>query len=115
MCYSFKCKLPIRRSHGVAGKYKMLHFRNSTQNSVYFSLIFRSETLNVFEEHIFNLSVFGCSPFATDMRSFGHTNHHLKIMHVSVNTPTIFFIFRPTLGHTVYDLQKNLYCPASQE
>ena len=35
----------------------------------------------------------------TDMISFGHSNHHLKIMHVSVKKHTIFCIFRPTGIH----------------
>ena len=38
----------------------------------------------MFEEHIFNLSLFCCNPFVTNTRSSGHNNYNLKIMHFSV-------------------------------
>ena len=42
---------------------------------------------------------FRLKPVVTDMSSFGHSIHHLKIMNVSVKTHTIFCIFRPTGKH----------------
>ena len=61
MGYNSSCKSIIRRSHGCLwdGRCKMLYFRNSTQNpSLFLAYFKRSERWNVFEEHIFNLSIF---------------------------------------------------------
>ena len=51
----------------------------------------------MFAEHISNLSIFCCNQFVSDMRSFEHINHHLKIMHFSVKKHTILHF--PTNGH----------------
>ena len=46
--------------------------------------------------------------FGTDIRGFGHHNHHYKIMHIS-EIPVLHF---PTnghaRGHSVYDLHLNM-------
>ena len=56
-----------------------------------------------------NLSIFGRNQFVTDMRSFEHTNHHLKIMHFSVKCN---ILHSPTNGisrdHPVCNLHLNL-------
>ena len=85
--YNFLCKSLIRQSLGcpLVGKCKMLHFRNSTQKIKFISPFFkRSEKRNVFEEHIFNLSIFIRNPFVTVMVSSGHNNLHKKSMQFSI-------------------------------
>ena len=82
--YSFSCNslfIPW------VGKCKMLHSRNSTQNSSLFLPYFkRTETLNVFEEHISILSIFDLELMCKFWSQSGHNNQHSKNIHLPVKT-----------------------------
>ena len=72
---SFSCIWQTRQSHGCpfAEKLKKKPPQKTSLFSPYFN---RSETWNVFEEHIINLSIFVWNPFVNDIVSVVHNNHH---------------------------------------